>query len=188
MSEARLFFDLNDERGLLRLSIVVTLFLSAIGVVFGLASGSYSIIFDGIYSLVDASMSALSLLVVQLITSYNTSQNLSHKLRERFSMGFWHLEPMVLALNGILLTSVAIYALINAISSVLEGGRHLEFGLAVVYSLIVLVACVTILVVEGRANRRINSEFVRMDMKGWVMSSGIRCSARNDTTMDFPIH
>ena len=167
------FFDLTCEQGLLRASIAVTLFIATIGIGFGLASGSFSIVFDGVYSLVDASMSGLSLVVVKLITAHVTSAQMSRKLRERFSMGFWHLEPMVLALNGILLSGVAIYALINAISSLLEGGRDLEFGLALIYAVLTVIACVTIAIVEARANRTLNSDFVRMDVKGWVMSASI---------------
>ncbi|MDR6715311.1 putative Co/Zn/Cd cation transporter (cation efflux family) [Pseudomonas hunanensis] len=167
------FFDLTCEQGLLRASIAVTLFIATIGIGFGLASGSFSIVFDGVYSLVDASMSGLSLVVVKLITAHVTSAQMSRKLRERFSMGFWHLEPMVLALNGILLSGVAIYALINAISSLLEGGRDLEFGLALIYAVLTVIACVTIAIIEARANRTLNSDFVRMDVKGWVMSASI---------------
>lgn len=167
------FFDLTCEQGLLRTSIAVTLFIATIGIAFGLASGSFSIVFDGVYSLVDASMSGLSLVVVKLITAHVSSAQMSRKLRERFSMGFWHLEPMVLALNGILLSGVAIYALINAVSSLLEGGRDLEFGLALIYAVLTVIACVTIAVVEARANRTLNSDFVRMDVKGWVMSASI---------------
>ena len=88
-------------------------------------------------------------------------------------MGFWHLEPMVLALNGILLTGVALYALINAASSLLEGGRDLEFGVALVYAVLTVSACLAMAIVEARANREINSDFVRMDVKGWVMSASI---------------
>ncbi|MFJ1570356.1 cation diffusion facilitator family transporter [Pseudomonas sp. NPDC088322] len=167
------FFDLTCEQGLLRTSIAVTLFIATIGIAFGLASGSFSIVFDGVYSLVDASMSGLSLVVVKLITAHVSSAQMSRKLRERFSMGFWHLEPMVLALNGILLSGVAIYALINAVSSLLEGGRDLEFGIALIYAVLTVIACVTIAVVEARANRTLNSDFVRMDVKGWVMSASI---------------
>ncbi|CAM3784354.1 putative Co/Zn/Cd cation transporter [Pseudomonas reidholzensis] len=167
------FFDITSEQGLLRASIAVTLFIATIGIGFGLASGSFSIVFDGVYSLVDASMSGLSLVVVKLITAHVTSAQMSRKLRERFSMGFWHLEPMVLALNGILLSGVAIYALINAVSSLLEGGRDLEFGLALIYAVLTVIACVTIAIVEARANRTLNSDFVRMDVKGWVMSASI---------------
>lgn len=167
------FFDITSEQGLLRTSIAVTLFIATIGIAFGLASGSFSIVFDGVYSLVDASMSGLSLVVVKLITAHVTSKQMSRKLRERFTMGFWHLEPMVLALNGILLSGVAVYALINAVSSLLEGGRHLEFGIALIYAVLTVIACLTIAVVEARANRTLNSDFVRMDVKGWVMSASI---------------
>lgn len=167
------FFDITSEQGLLRTSIAVTLFIATIGIAFGLASGSFSIVFDGVYSLVDASMSGLSLVVVKLITAHVTSKQMSRKLRERFTMGFWHLEPMVLALNGILLSGVAVYALINAVSSLLEGGRHLEFGIALIYAVLTVIACITIAVVEARANRTLNSDFVRMDVKGWVMSASI---------------
>lgn len=167
------FFDITSEQGLLRTSIAVTLFIASIGIAFGLASGSFSIVFDGVYSLVDASMSGLSLMVVRLITSHASSLQMSRKLRERFTMGFWHLEPMVLALNGILLSGVAIYALINAVSSLLEGGRHLEFGIAMVYAALTVTACVSIAVIEGTANRKLRSDFVAMDVKGWVMSASI---------------
>lgn len=167
------FFDLTSEQGVLRLSIAVTLFIAVIGIAFGLASGSFSIVFDGVYSLVDASMSGLSLVVVKLITSHARAERMSRKLRERFTMGFWHLEPMVLALNGILLTGVALYALINAASSLLEGGRDLEFGVALVYAAVTVSACLAIAIAEARANRKIGSDFVRMDVKGWVMSASI---------------
>ena len=167
------FFDITSEQGLLRTSIAVTLFIASIGIAFGLASGSFSIVFDGVYSLVDASMSGLSLMVVRLITSHASSLQMSRKLRERFTMGFWHLEPMVLALNGILLSGVAIYALINAVSSLLEGGRHLEFGIAMVYAALTVTACVSIAVIEGKANRKLRSDFVAMDVTGWVMSASI---------------
>ncbi|MCF1503801.1 cation transporter [Afifella sp. H1R] len=173
MSATPGLFDLSDERGVLRTSIAMTLMVSALGIGFGLIAGSFSILFDGVYSLVDASMSLLSLLVVNLITSYAASKKLPRRLHERFSVGFWHLEPMVLGLNGTLLIGVAIYALFNAISSLLEGGRDLEFDWAIVYAVITLIVCVVTAVVETRANRGIDSDFVRLDVKGWVMSAGI---------------
>lgn len=166
-------FDLGDERGVLRMSIGVTVLVASLGIAFGLASGSYSIVFDGVYSLVDAGMSGLSLVVVNLITAFTTSKQVSRKLRERFSMGLWHLEPMVLGLNAMLLMGVAGYALVNAIGSLLQGGRHLEFDLAIIYAVVTLVVCATTAIVEARANRRIGSAFLRLDVRGWIMSGGI---------------
>ncbi|MFE3836502.1 cation diffusion facilitator family transporter [Pseudogemmobacter sonorensis] len=173
MSQHLRIFDLSDERGVLRASIAVTLVISSLGIGFGLFSGSFSIVFDGVYALIDASMSLLSLVAVNLITSYAVAGNLSRKLKERFSMGFWHLEPMILGLNGTLLISAAVYAFVTAIGSLLEGGRDLEFGWAIAYAVVTVIACAAIAIVEARANRAIKSEFVRLDIKGWIMSAGI---------------
>ena len=41
---------------------------------------------------------------------------------------------MVLALNGIMLSTVAIYAFANAIGLLLSGGRRLEFDWAIAYA------------------------------------------------------
>jgi predicted Co/Zn/Cd cation transporter (cation efflux family) len=166
-------FDLTDERGVLRMSIAAALLIACLGIGFGLASGSFSILFDGVYSLVYASMGFLSLVVANLITSYARSRQLSRKLRDRFTMGFWHLEPLVLALNGVLLMGVAVYALFNAVSNLLAGGHNLEFGVAIIYAAVTVVACAVVAIVAGRANRRIGSELVRLDVKGWTMSTGV---------------
>ncbi len=42
-----------------------------------------------------------------------------------------------------------------------------------VYAVLTVITCVTIAVVEARANRKLKSDFVRMDVKGWVMSASI---------------
>lgn len=167
------FFGTSDESSVLRLSIATTLLIALTGILFGLVSGSFSIVFDGVYSLVDASMSALALAVVRLITSYAVNVDLPRKWRERFTMGFWHLEPLVLGLNGTLLIGVAVYALINGITSLLSGGHPLHFGPALVYAALTVSACLAMAVVETRANRRIRSDFLRLDIKSWIMSAGI---------------
>lgn len=164
---------MNTEQGLLRLSIIITVLVAGFGIVFGLLSGSFSIVFDGVYSLADASMSVLALIVATLIRRHTTEGDASRRLAERFNMGFWHLEPMVLAINGTLLCGVSLYALINAIGSLLSGGRHLEFGFAIVYAALTSLICFSLAVLEFRANKRIRSDFVALDAKAWIMSGSI---------------
>ncbi|WP_128255467.1 cation diffusion facilitator family transporter [Falsirhodobacter deserti] len=167
------FYDLGDERGLLRFSISMTILVATLGILLGVLSGSFSIMFDGIYSLLDVVMSLMSLMVAKLIIADTNAGNLPEKLRQRFSMGFWHLEPIVLGVNGILLISVATYALINAISSALDGGTDLHLGAAIGYAAVTLVICVAMAVVEVVANRRVGSALVSLDIQGWIMASGI---------------
>mgnify|MGYP000038153985 CR=1 FL=1 len=161
---------MNSEQGILRISIAVTICVAGFGVIFGLLAGSFSIVFDGVYMLADAAMSGLALGVARLIA---LSAVPTGKLRERFTMGFWHLEPMVLGLNGIMLSGVAIYALINAIGSLMSGGRDLEFSFAIFYAAVALVACTVMAVVEMKMNKRLHSDFVALDAKAWIMSGGI---------------
>ena len=162
---------MKTEQGLLRVSIAVTILLAGVGILFGILSGSFAIIFDGIYAMTDASMTVLALVVSNLIASSATDEK--NPLVKHFTMGFWHLEPMVLGLNGILLTGAAIYALINAVSSIMNGGRLFDFGAAITYSVVTLVITISMAVVSARANRTIQSEFVALDVKSWIMSSGL---------------
>ncbi|WP_054311383.1 cation transporter [Mesorhizobium sp. 1M-11] len=164
---------MDTEQGVLRISIIVTFVLAVIGIVFGLLSGSFAIVFDGVYALTDATMTIVALLVANLIASSTAVGPARSKLVKHFTMGFWHLEPMVLGLNGIMLSGAAIYALINAVGSIMSGGRELNFDQAIIYAVVTLAVTVGMAIYGHRANRTIQSDFVALDAKAWVMSASL---------------
>ncbi|MBZ9655529.1 cation diffusion facilitator family transporter [Phyllobacterium lublinensis] len=166
---------MKTEQGMLRISIAVTVLVAALGILFGILSGSSAIIFDGVYAMTDAAMTIVALLVSGLIAS-SVTLGAKGRLAKHFTMGFWHLEPMVLGLNGALLTGAAIYALIDAVVSIMHGGRPLEFGQAIIYAVITTAVTVAMAIITGRANRTIQSDFVELDAKAWVMSAGLNFS------------
>ncbi|EWH01688.1 cation diffusion facilitator family transporter [Halomonas sp. BC04] len=155
------------EQRALKISIFVTLLVSAMGVTFGLLAGSRSILFDGVFSTIDAAMSALALLVARLAM---------REASQRFQHGYWHLEPLVAALNGSILMLLCFYAFLNAVQALLEGGRELAFDIAIVYAVVVATACFVMYAYQRRINRRADSEFVRIDMQGWLMAALITTS------------
>ncbi|WP_373946062.1 cation diffusion facilitator family transporter [Paracoccus marcusii] len=161
-----------SEQAVLRLSIAMTFVVAAVGIGFGVASGSASIIFDGIYSLTDAVMTSVALLVSSLITQ-RLSERRQARLVQRFTMGFWHLEPMVLGLNGILLSGAAVYALVTAVGSLLTGGHPLQFGRAILYAMVVLIVAIGMAIHNRHANRSIRSNFVALDVQGWTISAAL---------------
>ena len=167
---------MSKEEKILKRSLIAILLVSALGIVFGIRSGSFAILFDGVFSLVDAAMTVLSLLVARLITRSTVTNDLSEHLLRRFSMGFWHLEPMVLTLNATILLSVIIYAIFSAVMSLFSGGRTMEFAPAIVYAAVVFVICAGMGWYEHRANRQIKSDFIKMDVQGWFMAGGITLS------------
>ena len=153
------------EQRLLKLSIAVTIVVSAFGVLFGLLSGSMSILFDGVFASIDAAMSGLALFVSRLVSRVTENR--------RFQFGYWHIEPMVLAFNGGTLMLLCFYAFLNAIDSLLAGGRQLDFDWAMAYAVLVCVVCFGMFFYERGLNRRIGSDFVRLDAQSWLMSGGI---------------
>ncbi|WP_145594786.1 cation diffusion facilitator family transporter [Yersinia aleksiciae] len=153
--------DTKLEQQILRRSIFCTLIIAAMGIVFGIVCGSMSIIFDGMFSALDAGMCSLSLLVSRLLGQPNS---------RRFQYGFWHVEPLVLAFNGSLLAFLCLYAFVNAIKGIIDGGRELELGWAIVYALVVSIFCFTIFLKQRRLNKRVKSELIALDTKSWLMS------------------
>lgn len=165
------------EQRLLATSIAVTLAVAATGVAFGALTGSFSILFDGVYALIDAAMSGVALLVARLIQRDALAPGGADPddpdAPRRFQFGFWHLEPMVLALNGMLLTLASLYALGNALLLLAAGGSELAFDWAILYAVLVLTACLAMAWWEGRMNRLARSELVAMDARAWLMSGAI---------------
>ncbi|MEH0076352.1 cation transporter [Pannonibacter sp. Pt2] len=158
------------EQSLLKLSIVATIALAFCGIGAGLYSGSFAVVFDGIYSLTDAFMTVLALSVARLIAA-SAQPKPEGKLVERFTMGFWHLEPIVLGLTGTLLIGAAFYALINAVDSLKEGGRLIAFDYAIAVTFVTFAVALAMAWFVSRKNRTLKSAFVALDAKGWFMSA-----------------
>ncbi|MFA7439744.1 MAG: cation diffusion facilitator family transporter [Sphingomonadaceae bacterium] len=160
----RLALKSTLEARLLLLSIAATLLVAALGVVFGLLSGSMAIIFDGFFSLIDAGVTWLMLVVARLV---------ARESNHRFQYGYWHLEPMVLALSSTILIVLSLYALAGAVKSLMTGGYVPELGRAIIYTAITTLVCFATWAWMRRYNERLESGLVRIDGLAWLMSAWI---------------
>ncbi|MBT2767636.1 cation transporter [Stenotrophomonas sp. ISL-67] len=166
-------FDSTTEQGVLRLSIAASFGVAAIAVAFGLFANSSLIIFDGIYGLIDVVMTWLSLLVVRLISLSTNVDALQSRLNQRFTMGFWHLEPIVLGVSGTLMIGAALYAAVNAVDALMSGGREIALGPAIVFAVISIIVESGLALFVRRANRTIGSEFIALDAKNWMVAASM---------------
>ena len=166
----RRFPSLKTEEGVLRYSIFITVFVTLLGVIFGLLAHSLTLIFDAVYELLDVIMTGMALLVARLITVSTSRGFVRHRLAERFNMGFWHLEPIVLGINGLLLMGAAAFGLFHAVDSLLGGGRQLSFDYALIFAGVSLLVEYSAARFVRAANRKIRSEFLALDAKSWMMS------------------
>ena len=163
----------NSEKEILKLSIFSTIILATVGLFFGLLASSATIIFDSIYGIIDALMTFLALIVARLITASTSNNFIHNKLEKHFTMGFWHLEPIVLGVNGILLISASIYAFINAIDSFLLGGREIIFSYAIFITSISIIFELSLGLFIRKVNKKIKSEFLNLDSISWLVSAAM---------------
>jgi cation diffusion facilitator family transporter len=152
------------EARVLGASLALTLLVAIGGVICGLFSGSMAIIFDGLFSGIDAAMTGVMLQVARLVR---------READMRHQFGYWHFEPLVLALNSCVLMLLCTYAFVNAIAGLMSGGHPTELGLALMYSALVSVGCIAMYFYQRAANRELKSDLVSLDMQGWLMSGVI---------------
>ena len=115
----------RGEQALLKQSTFLMLAVAIAGIVTGVVSGAQSILFDGFFSLIATFIKVLMLITAKLIAKESN---------QRFQFGFWHLEPMVLLIEGSFLLLIAIYAFLNGVFGIINGGREIELGLVIVYA------------------------------------------------------
>lgn len=154
--------DAAAEQRVLKLSVVLSGVLGVLAVAVGLLSGSMSIVFDGLVSVIDVAMGGLGLWIARLVARAPT---------RTFQYGYWHLEPMSLAVYGAMLMVLCVYGFVDALSSLLAGGREVNLGWALGYSVVMTVACLWMYGYERRTNRAARSQFLHLDAQAWLMSA-----------------
>lgn len=121
-----------DRRPLL-FSIGAAAGLGALGIVWGIASGSQMILLDGAYALIGIVLS-----VVLLRASAMSGRRPS----DRYPFGLQAAVPLAVAAQGFVLLATLLYALYEAVLSLRTGGSDVAAGWAILYGIIVTVACV----------------------------------------------
>jgi len=151
-----------SEQGTLKFSIALTVLLGVLGVASGLVTNSQAIIFDGMYSFVDVVPTVVSLLVVKLIARGTT---------HRFQYGFWHLEPLVAVLRDAILAVACVYAGVDAVYTLADGGQDVEYGRAATWAATLSVIGLAMAIVLGRRARALNSPMLKIDARSWLVSA-----------------
>lgn len=153
-----------SEPGALKLSIAVTALTGAAGIAAGFMIGSRAIMFDGMYSFVDVMLTFGALAVSKLLMQEPT---------RRFQFGYWHLEPLIGAVESAILTTVCIYAALSAVQGLTSGGNAVSYGFGLVWAVVMCVSGMAMAVYMGRLARAQGSILLAVDARGWIMSGSL---------------
>ena len=85
------------------------------------------IVFDGLYSFVSIGLSGLAVLALRFVRRGPD---------DRFPWGREAAEPLVVILKAATLGALCVYAAVGGVVDLLNGGREVEVGWAIVYALI----------------------------------------------------
>ncbi|MHC4937569.1 MAG: cation transporter [Planctomycetota bacterium] len=155
---------MERELSAIRLSAYGNAFFGALGTGFGLWLDSSAILLDGIFNWISFGMALVSIRVAKLLHRPGS---------DLFPFGYAAFEPAVNTVKAMLVLGVSIVAFWGAVNTVLDGGRELSAGWAVVYAVIAIGGCLSIAVTQSRIAKQIESPLVTVDSKNWFINGAI---------------
>ena len=159
---------MNREQKILLYAAVGQLFFAALGIVFAFLTDSAAIMLDGFFSLIGFGISLLTIRVARLVQQPDD---------EWFHFGYARFEPLLNLSKGIVILGVCGISLASAIQALLHGGRELNLGPAVIYSILAVVGCFTVAIFLSRAARKTGSPLIEVEVHTWridaIMSLGV---------------
>ena len=152
--------NLKLERNALIVSVVGALFMAGLGIGFSLITQSNAILLDGIFSLIGFAAGLVALRVSNLVQQPDDVH---------YQFGYGGFESLFNLLKGITIAIISVFALTDAINAILSGGRPINVGIALIYAIIVGIACFIVAIYLRRAASKTKSPLVQLDAKSWLI-------------------
>ncbi len=144
----------------IKLTIVGNVGMGLLGVGFAIYTGSEAILLDGILSAIGFAIALVTLYIARLVRQPGN---------DRYPFGYAVFEPMLNLAKGLIIAVVLVFAASTAISAVLEGGRAIEPGAAVLYALIAAAGCGLLAWKIHRLAVVTGSPIVAVDARNWIV-------------------
>ncbi len=149
-----------QERRALIVSVIGTLVMAALGIGFSVFTQSNAILLDGIFSLIGFAAALVALRISTLVLQPDDSH---------YQFGYGSFEPLFNLLKGVVIGFIGVFAFIDAINSILSGGRPIQAGIALVYAVLVGIACFVVAFYLRAIAKKTQSPLVELDAKNWII-------------------
>lgn len=135
-----------------------------IGIGCAIVSGSDTIMFDGLYSLIH--------LIIALLTIY-ISKLVIKPSNDSYPFGYWMYEPMINLAKGLMIINLLALTFFNASSALYSGGNEVVLNIAVIYAALATLGCFFSAWVVGSLGKRAHSPLAMVDAKNWLVDGYI---------------
>lgn len=154
------------EQTSLKWSAVGSLFMGILGIVFALLTHSEAILLDGFFSFLGFVMALLTLRVARLVLRPDD---------EKFQFGYAFFEPFFNTIRGLIILLICGFAVTSGVIAILDGGRELSLGYALIYTVIATVGCFVLAAAQRKNARKTGSPLVEVDAKNWLIDGVMSC-------------
>ncbi|MBW2421879.1 MAG: cation transporter [Deltaproteobacteria bacterium] len=125
-------------------------------------SGSDAIMLDGMFNLISAVMSFVSIWVTRLVGQKRTRDH---------PLGFFAYESLYIVFKGGSILVLVVVAVTSSVQVMLAGGREPQLGLMIVYVVPAVLACAFLYAVTRRGQRRTKSEILLAESQAWLINA-----------------
>ncbi len=148
----------DQERRALIVSILATAGLGSLGILWGLAIGSQTILFDGFFGMIGIITSGLLLRAAMLATK---------KPSRLFPYGQQSTTPPVIGIQGFVILATLAYAAVESAITIRNGGSHFSPVVVIPYGVIAAIGSIAIAWWLRRTVK--NSELVKAESTAWMI-------------------
>lgn len=160
-------FHVQKEKTLLRVSFYIAGLFVVVAFTFALLTNSGAILFDGVYSLIAFFMALLTLKVANLVQLPDD---------DRFHFGYTAIEPTLNLFKSLIIIATCLYAVIDSINSLMDGGNTAEYGVAMIYGAIATAGCFAVAAYMKICGKSLRSDLVSVDAHTWFIDGVLSAS------------
>ncbi len=158
----------KTELLLLRVTTAVCLAFGILSVVASIQANSNSMLFDGLYSLIQSMFILGSGRIVTL---------LFRKENKEFQFGYSAFEPFFIVIRSIVMLLMTFSIAASALYAILTGGYAIDVNIALKINILSLAVCLVVYGVLAIQAKKLNSPVLRVEGRSWLIDSAISLAA-----------
>ncbi len=157
----------DAEKKVFIISCTGTIIFSTIGIFVFIVSNSQAVLLDGLFSLITALITLISIWVVSIA---------SKKANDDFHYGLIQARPMLKLFKGIIIFGFIISAVLNSIDSIFSGGSVIPGEIIIIYALLSVIISIVIVFWIWLIGKKNKSSLIKLEIIQWFQDTAISFS------------
>ena len=153
---------MRHEEKALKASMIGAFALALWGISMALVSGSGAIMLDGMFNLISAILTLLSIKISRLVSSPGSRD---------YPLGYFAYESLFVLVKGTSILVLVVMALVSNVKVLLTGGREPQLGLMIGYVVIAVIGCFALYSIVHRSAKKTGLDMLRAEAQAWLINA-----------------